>query len=188
MLGERLQLKFFDPGKAKTVTQIKKGIGDSLVFTTRDFNNHDMDKVAEFLHAGEKLKHDRTTPLVSAIQGHQYKNNESGMCPFMDQYQCGVAFTHYMFQFGLSAKPIYTNMQYGYIREKTLTDIEWDKLNSRLSLCSRSCLSLKPDKKAPDKRNPSVKAVTTRDSVWKDEFQYSPSGQVQVQGRSIEVI
>lgn len=65
MLGERLQLKFFDPGKAKTVTQIKKGIGDSLVFTTRDFNNHDMDKVAEFLHAGEKLKHDRTTPLVS---------------------------------------------------------------------------------------------------------------------------
>ena len=38
-LGEWLQLRFFDPGKAKIMTQIKKGIADSLKFTEYGANN-----------------------------------------------------------------------------------------------------------------------------------------------------
>ena len=81
-LGERLQLKFFDPRKVKLITQIKKGIGDSFKFT--EYNLEWIGYCLFYESILEKLPSDRLTfpDYVTDIEGHQYKNNESGNYPF----------------------------------------------------------------------------------------------------------
>ena len=100
--------------------------------------------------------------------------------PFMGQYQLSVALTHYSqfdpggkLMFDQGGKLTQSNEQDDYIKEQLgeiFTDIVWGKPDSPSYFNSRAYLSLGPDKKGPDKRNPSVKAVMTRGSVCQDKF------------------
>ena len=100
--------------------------------------------------------------------------------PFMGHYQLSVALTHYSqfdpggkLMFDQGGKLTQSNEQDDYIKEQLgeiFTDIVWGKPDSPSYFNSRAYLSLGPDKKGPDKRNPSVKAVMTRGSVCQDKF------------------
>ena len=96
------------------------------------------------------------------------------------RYQLGVALTRHgqfdpggKLMFDQGSKLTQSNEQDNYIKEQLgeiFTDIVWGKPDSPSYFNSPAYLSLGPDKKGPDKRNPSVKAVMTRGSVCQDKF------------------
>ena len=111
-----------------------------------------------------------TCPHKSTLRGKLPPDRLTS--PFMGQYQLSVALTHYG-QFDPGGKLTQSNEQDDYIKEQLgeiFTDIVWGKPDSPSYFNSRAYLSLGPDKKGPDKRNPSVKAVMTRGSVCQDKF------------------